>query len=173
MPAIELQRAYQILGVPSSASAHSIKQAYRTLLKRWHPDLYQDGAGAHAEATHMTSLINEAYSAIKHAPLRYHVAVNLPTQRSPMPSASTVGHESPNKTSGTFPKTDRLEFWVRFTCGALFGALVSIRLVLDFFERPAILALGIAAVILGFGFAAARYGDKFWYSIFRHWWLWS
>jgi hypothetical protein len=26
---------------------------------------------------------------------------------------------------------------------------------------------------VGFGLGAARYGDKFWYSIFRRWWLWS
>jgi len=55
---------------------------------------------------------------------------------------------------------------VRFVCGALFGLFVSFRLVMDFFEHATILALAIAAVVLGFGFAAARYGDKFWYLIF-------
>jgi hypothetical protein len=82
-------------------------------------------------------------------------------------------NESTNVSIGTFPKTDRLEFWVRFVCGALFGALVSIRLVLDLFDQPAVLVMSIVAAVLGFGFAAARYGDKFWYSIFRHWWFWS
>jgi DnaJ-class molecular chaperone len=69
----ELRHAYQVLGVPPDASAHSIKKTYRRLVKRWHPDLYPGGTPAQVEATHMTGLINEAYSAIAHAPLRDHM----------------------------------------------------------------------------------------------------
>jgi DnaJ-class molecular chaperone len=175
MSAVELQRAYQILGVSSSASAHSIKHAYRELVKRWHPDLYQTGTAAHAEATEMTRTINEAYSAIEHAPLRYYVDAGGPTPPRTTVNAATpgVGRESTKKASEAFPKTDRVEFWVRFVCGALFGAFIGIRLALEYIDRPTLLAIGITASILGFGFAAARYGDKFWHSIFRHWWLWS
>jgi len=173
MSVIELQRAYRILDVPSSASAHSIKRAYRTLLRRWHPDLYETGTGAHAEATQMTSMINEAYSAIEHAPLRYYADVDRPTRPRTKTTTATVGRDSTNKTSGAFPETGRLEFRVRFVCGALFGAFICIRLALDYFGRPALLGVGTTVTILGFGFASARFGDKFWHSIFRHWWLWS
>jgi len=175
MSAVELQRAYQILGVPSSASAHSIKHAYRALVKRWHPDLYQTGTAAHAEATLMTRMINDAYSAIGRAPLRYYVDVDRPTRSRATANSATpsVGRESTNKASEAFPKTDRIEFWVRFVCGALLGAFLSIRFALEYFERPALLALGITASIVGLGFLAARHGDKFWHSIFRYWWLWS
>lgn len=69
----ELKRAYQTLGIPFSASALSIKQAYRRIAKRWHADLYPTGTPAYDEATQMMNRINEAYSLIQHAPLRYHV----------------------------------------------------------------------------------------------------
>jgi hypothetical protein len=42
----------------------------------------------------------------------------------------------------------------------------------DSSSNSSLLALGALGVILGFGFGAARYGDKFWYSIFPRWWLW-
>ena len=68
----DLKRAYQTLNVPACATTTSIKKAYRQLLKRWHPDLYSRGASMSAEATQMTRLINEAYSTIRQAPLRYY-----------------------------------------------------------------------------------------------------
>jgi hypothetical protein len=170
---IELKHAYQVLGVPLSASALSIKQAYRKLLKRWHPDLYPSGTPDHAEATRMSTLINDAYSAIEGAPLRYYTEINPSLGRRSRRVTQTSTNESTGIHSETLPKTDRLEFWVRFVCGTLFGILVSIRLVLEFFDQPAILAVGVAAAILGFGFAAARYGDRFWHSILGRWWFWS
>jgi len=73
--------------------------------------------------------------------------------------------------------TDRLEFWVRFVCGAFFGVFVILDMLFsvmpDSLQFSGALALGALGLILGCGFAAARYGDKFWYSIFRRWWLWS
>jgi hypothetical protein len=61
-------------------------------------------------------------------------------------------------------KTDRFGFWVRFTCGALFGLLTSIRIVLYFYdESPVKLALLAASVTLLCGFSAAQLGDRFWY----------
>ena len=64
-------------------------------------------------------------------------------------------------------KIDWFEFWVRFVCGALVGSLIVIRLALYWHdENPATLGLVGIGVILLCSFAAARYGDKFWYSIF-------
>ena len=171
----ELKRAYQALGLPLDASAHSIKQAYRRLLKRWHPDLYQSGTSVHAEATQMTQLINEAYSAIAHAPLRYHVE----SYQAHMRGAQTRS-ASANESSGTsgeeIPNTDRIEFWVRFACGAFVGVFAVVDLFLsimpDSVEHPVIAGLAALGIVVAFGLGAARYGDKFWYAIFRRWWLW-
>jgi curved DNA-binding protein CbpA len=43
--------AYRVPGVPLSATSLSIGEAYRRLLKRWHPDLVPSGSSQHAEAT--------------------------------------------------------------------------------------------------------------------------
>ena len=126
----------------------------------------------------MTRLINEAYSAIAHAPLRYHVETYSSqtkgkSSQPPSPSAS----ERIRMTAEKIPKTDRLEFWVRFVCGAFFGVFIILDMFFsvmpDSFQFSGALALGALGLIMGCGFAAARYGDKFWYSIFRRWWLWS
>jgi DnaJ-class molecular chaperone len=75
--------------VPHYASAHVIKAAYRKLVKRWHPDLYAAGTSEHADATQMSMLINQAHSAIAHAPLRYtsdSAVFNRTPQRGDAPS---------------------------------------------------------------------------------------
>jgi hypothetical protein len=173
----ELKRAYQIIGVPLEASAHTIKQAYRRLLKRWHPDLYESGTPAHSEATQMTSTINEAYSAISNAPLRYHVEASPQRMKgTTAPAGSSYKSEPPWRGPERIPNTDRIEYSVRFVCGAFFGVVVILNMAVsimpDTLPYLAVDVLCALAVILGFGFAAARYGDKFWYSILRRWWIW-
>jgi len=173
----ELKRAYQTLNVPTSATATSIKKAYRQLLKRWHPDLHTSAASMDADATQMTKLINEAYSTIRQAPLRYY---------SGNPSQTRTAQH--NYRSRTQPdartlqplNTDRIEFWVRFVCGAVLGFLVSLFMALDALPDldevhiSGITALGLLLTcMLGFGFASARYGDKFWQMIVGRWLRWS
>jgi hypothetical protein len=53
---------------------------------------------------------------------------------------------------------------------------VGFRLFLYVFDRlttPAAIVMGGVVFGCGFGFGAARYGDKFWHSILRYWWFWS
>jgi len=114
----------------------------------------------------MMTLINESYSLIEHAPLRYYV------ESSPEPPhAQTRIPRSPNRKIDwrTPPPTDRFEFWVRFVCGALFGALISARLYFALYERPTTLTLIAAGLVLGCGLGAARYGDQFWRSVLGRW----
>jgi hypothetical protein len=168
----ELKHAYQVLGVPFAASIFTIKQAYRGLVKRWHPDLYPGGTPAQAEAAQMSQFINEAYSVIKGAPLRYYVE-SFPPAKSKGQRTSPPSSKAPaNIDVEELPNVDRIEFWVRFVLGAVLGAFLSWDLVLNFYEQPVILVLGALILILGFGFASVRYGDNFWHSIFRRWWLW-
>lgn len=127
----EWKHAYQVLGVPHYASAHVIKAAYRKLVKRWHPDLYAAGTSEHADATQMSMLINQAHSAIANAPLRYtsnSPVFNQTPQRGDVPSGSTI-----NIRIDAFRphRADRLEFWVRFVCGALFGIVSGVAWVLS------------------------------------------
>ena len=63
-------------------------------------------------------------------------------------------------------KVDSFELCIRFLCGALLGSLLTIRLVLYWYgENPIVLIMVGTVVILACGLAAARYGDKFWYSL--------
>ena len=150
----EWKHAYQVLGVPHYASAHVIKAAYRKLVKRWHPDLYAAGTSEHADATQMSMLINQAHSAIAHAPLRYtsnSPVFNQTPQRGDVPSGSTI-----NIRIDAFRphRADRLEFWVRFVCGALFGIVSGVAWVLSemtttSMEYPIIAGFGVMALTVG------------------------
>lgn len=62
------ERAYEVLGVPEDASDSDIKQAYRRLMNRYHPDkLASRGTdpGALAAAHERTREIRNAYDALK------------------------------------------------------------------------------------------------------------
>ena len=73
-------------------------------------------------------------------------------------------------------KTDRLEFWVRFVCGALFGLLLGLYFTFVRLGGRLLLVLGITlSIALAFGLAAVRYGDRFWERILpalRSWLMW-
>ena len=46
---------YELLGIDSNASADEIKRAYKTQMKKWHPDINKD-----EDAVSMSMKINEA-----------------------------------------------------------------------------------------------------------------
>jgi curved DNA-binding protein len=52
---------YKVLGVARTAAPDQVKQAYRALMKQWHPDRNPDNA---QEAVRRTSEINEAWAAL-------------------------------------------------------------------------------------------------------------
>lgn len=161
----ELKRAYEVLGIPFSAPAPSIKKSYRRIAKRWHPDLYPSGTPSHIEATRMMKLINEAYSLVEHAPLRNHIETYPPSLKS---TQATHNSDKERKTADwqTLPQNDRFGFWTRFVCGAILGGLVGLRLLLIFsFDRPVLLLVVTGGLVLGFGLGSARYGDRFEHAI--------
>jgi curved DNA-binding protein CbpA len=165
----ELRRSYQILGAPLSASAQSIKRSYRHLVKKWHPDLFAEGTVAHVESTRMTVLVNEAYSRIRNAPLRHYSESGRPWQSTNLAASHSSADGSPPTNNPAFSLNDRFGFWVRFACGALLGAILSIRLLVELYRHPVFLALSVVVAVLGCAFAAALGGDRFWNSI-KPWW---
>lgn len=59
-------KAYKILGVDKNASADEIKSAYRTLVKKYHPDKYAtQGIEAMEKAEEQFQIITDAYEIIK------------------------------------------------------------------------------------------------------------
>ena len=55
-------RAYNILGLQTNASLAEVKQAYRTLVKKWHPDLFVNQPQLQKQAQEKMHLVNEAYT---------------------------------------------------------------------------------------------------------------
>ncbi len=62
----DLARYYEVLGLPTTASPQQIKQAYRDLVKLWHPDRYINDPLGKVKAEREIKKINEAYAALKH-----------------------------------------------------------------------------------------------------------
>ena len=169
----ELKHAYQVLDVPLAASASCIKQAYRNLIKRWHPDLYSAGTPSYAEATQMTKLINAAYASIEDAPLRYYVDACPPDFVRRWQAARPSPNVPSDARSVVPPKTDWLEFWIRFICGAFFGALLGIRdLLFNYDQSAAEIPLAVGLIICLRFRRSWQSGDGFWHSVLRRWWMW-
>ena len=60
-----INQYYEILNVDSSASLETVKAAYRSLAKIWHPDLCINNPKLKAQAEIEIKRINQAYTAIK------------------------------------------------------------------------------------------------------------
>jgi replication fork clamp-binding protein CrfC len=58
----QITRAYSILGLQTNASLSEVKQAYRTLVKKWHPDLFVGKPQLLKQAQEKMHLVNEAYT---------------------------------------------------------------------------------------------------------------
>lgn len=54
-------RFYAILGLPADASKQEVKQAYKKLVKRCHPDLFFDNPLLRQKAQEILTKINQAY----------------------------------------------------------------------------------------------------------------
>ncbi|MEH2372439.1 dynamin family protein [Nostoc sp.] len=58
----KITRAYSILGLQANASLAEVKLAYRTLVKKWHPDLFVNQPQLLKQAQEKMHLLNEAYT---------------------------------------------------------------------------------------------------------------
>jgi len=60
----KLSDYYKVLGLPDGASLEEVRAAYKTLMKKYHPDKFQD-LDKRAEATELVKRINGAYAALE------------------------------------------------------------------------------------------------------------
>jgi DnaJ-domain-containing protein 1/GTPase SAR1 family protein len=58
----EVKNAYEILGLPNNTPIADVKQAYRKLVKKWHPDLFVGKPQLLQEAQDKMRHFNEAYT---------------------------------------------------------------------------------------------------------------
>lgn len=192
---VNLAHAYRVLDVAWDASPRAIKESYCRLVKRWHPDRQPNDTENHADSTLMTRLLNEAYARIPDAPLRKGFAAPFSAGRAPRsrtggeasgdPSGGTREEDIPRdsplnaaeyyrimenaRRAGARDDAARPFDWggfaVRFVLGALFGALVSFRVVIDLWSGPGLVPEGIAVTILFCAFASGFGGEAFWRAI--------
>lgn len=172
-PVEKLKKAYRILNVPEMASALAIKSSYRKLIKRWHPDKPATNAATHDESVTMTKLINEAYSLIENAPLRYYVtdqvAVHPGVNKYPRAREKREPSSLTDAEIALIEK--RTEYAIRIVCGALSGALLGV-LVMDLMKAEGELFAATVLCAVAFAAAAVKLGDKVWREIFGIWWKW-
>jgi len=173
----EWMAAYRVLGVPLAASAISIKENYRRLTRRWHPDLFANGSGKQTEANRMTSLINQANEKIESAPLRYYESRRSQGATVTSEDARLMGRRPFVDPPDPFRNMERLEFWIKLGIGAVFGALFGMGSLLNLYryEDPGTggaLAILVATMVF-FGIGSVKGGAKFWDAVFRRsWWQW-
>lgn len=60
-----MQQHYEVLGLKTGASPAAVKQAYRDLAKRWHPDRFAHDPQLKQQAEEKIRAINEAYQQLK------------------------------------------------------------------------------------------------------------
>lgn len=60
----KIARAYKILGLPQDAAFADVKQTYKTLVKKWHPDLFVNQPQMQKQAQEKMRLFNEAYTVL-------------------------------------------------------------------------------------------------------------
>jgi DnaJ-like protein len=71
----ELRSAYAVLGLQPGASLQEVKQQFKNLVRRWHPDRYANDPQGKAEANDRLRVINNAYSTILQATVEVPSAV--------------------------------------------------------------------------------------------------
>ncbi|KAF9451904.1 DnaJ-domain-containing protein [Macrolepiota fuliginosa MF-IS2] len=67
---------YRILGIPSAATADEIKQAYKTMALRWHPDRHPDDV---ENATRRFLEVQDAYQALMREDRQYLDSTSIPS----------------------------------------------------------------------------------------------
>ena len=87
------QNLYAVLGVEPSASQEQIREQYRVLVRKYHPDLHPGDA----DAAHMMEQVNAAYEVLGNVSERrdYDAQLRLSAERPSQPYASPTATAGP------------------------------------------------------------------------------
>lgn len=164
----------QTLGLPPDATSEQITEAYKDLMKVWHPDRFQNDARLLAKAQTMTQEINHAVSELRKEAKNPRKQKRASSRQAPprAPNFSqgadynrkkqasdthSAGHESSHFRFTLSPLIIKMRFQaglIRALGGALGVYLVMLVLLqrtLPPMEQAAIIALGFFAVDTGIG----------------------
>ena len=100
---MDTRTAFSVLGLPATARPQAVKDAYRDLVKVWHPDRFAGDARLQAKATERMRELNEAYAiAVAHASSSPSGARRRPT---PEAESARYAGAAPQPASSTPPAT--------------------------------------------------------------------
>jgi hypothetical protein len=83
---MELQRCYDVLGIKAEASPETVRQAYKTQVKFFHPDRFTDDPDQRQIAEKRLKEVNAAYAALQTYQAgepRKHTRTEAPASESP------------------------------------------------------------------------------------------
>lgn len=108
---------YEILGVTLTASTEEIKDAYRNLVKRYHPDLYRTYIQK-VWATNKMQEINHAYAILRDAQFRKEYDKSQ-AAREPVPAGRRADAEQTSRAQSTRAQPDvpERDWFQWFLCG--------------------------------------------------------
>lgn len=122
---------YQILQVDREASLEIIEKAYKTLVKKYHPDLQNKDNQKEAEA--MIKIINEAYGTLSNKEKRYEYDQKL-KENNIIVQNETKPNTNYNRTS--YSQNTKKEKNVNDYILDIFAALITISILLILLKIP-------------------------------------
>jgi len=176
---VELTHSYEVLGVRRDASTAEIRDAYRALVKKWHPDRFADDPERQRLAEKRLTEINQAFARAKDSPSKPAPARSTRTSGAGGGGAAgpgSSGQQVAARRQALRERTERARImaacsrrrWVKDSApafgagvGAAASTMVAVLLASTFLFYPlAALALvgAWAAVLLG-GRSARRYRE--------------
>ncbi|MBW4653128.1 MAG: DnaJ domain-containing protein [Kaiparowitsia implicata GSE-PSE-MK54-09C] len=100
----DLDPYYRLLGLAPGASAQAVKQAYRALVKQWHPDRVVHDEMRRQQAEERLKAINDAYRRLKAQPGWDEPERAADTDR-PAPTAGAAAKPAPNSAANRTART--------------------------------------------------------------------
>lgn len=151
VPVDDCLAAYRTLEIDARASATAIRQRYRELATRYHPDKWPHASQEQASASARMAEINAAYQLIRDAPLEDCV---LPEETIPEPTTEEQRDERIREVHALDLAVERT---LRFAAGAGVGLLLGVSL----YQRSMMgqmSALVLVPLVFGLLFAVSPVG---------------
>jgi len=95
MSADAVSRAYAILGLQRGSTRAQVKQQYKALVRKWHPDRYANDPIGRVEATDQLRRINDAFKTLDAVAQASAAPPPVAPRRDPAPAAPDAPREPP------------------------------------------------------------------------------
>jgi len=96
------EQCYSILGLRPDSSWAEVRRNYRNLLKKWHPDRFEDLSDKHRQAEERTKEITKAYKALADYHRKHSVLPDVSPPAPPhTPDTAETGHAERDEQPGS------------------------------------------------------------------------